>query len=113
MPGTVVRDAIANDLIADGVVELGWTGDVQFVLESDGSTLNYNVTVQGADNAAFDENVVDICHFVDVDASETVQLTTYLDKRYVQIANASGTVGGATLTPVLPHDRRVRATTTA
>lgn len=110
MPGTVVRDALAPDLIADGIVELAWTGEVQFLLEGDGSTSGYGVTVQGADNAAFDENVVDIVHFTGVGASETAQITTYLDKRYVQISGATGTAGGATLTPVLPHDRRVRAT---
>jgi hypothetical protein len=109
MPGTVVRDALAPDLIDDGIVELSWTGEIQFVLEGDGSTSGYSVTVQGADNAAFDSNVVDIVHFTGVGASETHQITTYLDKRYVRVAAAAGTAGGVTLTPVLPHDRRVRS----
>lgn len=113
MPGTVVRDALAPDLITDGVVELAWTGDVQFLLEGNGSTSGYGVTVQGADNAAFDEGVVDICHFVGAGADAVQSITTYVDKRYVQIAGATGTAGVVTLTPVLPHDRRVRATTTA
>ena len=43
MPGTVVRDALAPDLIADGVVELGWTGEIQFLLEGDGSYLKFVV----------------------------------------------------------------------
>jgi hypothetical protein len=113
MPGTVVRDALAPNLIGGAVVELAWTGEIQFELQGGASTSGYGVTVQGADNVGFDKNVVDIVSFVDVGASETAKITTYLDKRYVRIAAATGTVGTASLTPVLPHDRRTRATFSA
>ena len=109
MPGTVVRDALAPNL-ATGTHELSWTGEVQFVLEGTSSTSGYGLTVQGADDAAMSVNVVDVAHFVGVGANETAQITTYLDKRYVKISGATGTSGSATLTAVLPHDRRVRNT---
>ena len=113
MPGTTIRDALAVDLIDGNAEELLWTGPIGFELVGDGSTANYAVTVQGADDSAMSVNVVDLVSFVDADASETKFISTYLDKRYVQVSVDSGTVGEAVLTPVMPHDRRVRATTTS
>lgn len=109
MPGTVIRDALESDLIA-GNAELAWPGDVQFLLESNGSTSGYSVTVRGADDAGFTTNVVEIAHFVGVGANQTHRITTYCDKRYIGVTGAAGTAGTVTLKVVPPHDRRVRAT---
>jgi hypothetical protein len=138
MPGTVVRDSLGPaggtrniitgaTLNAAGttnstVVEVGWPGEVQFYLTTatvTGTSPTLRVLVQGADDSGFSVNAVDIASFDTVGDEDNVvkQLTTYVDKRYIRL---SVTVGGTTpvytgttCEIVLPHDRRVRATSTA
>lgn len=129
MPGTVVRDALAVDLLAD--VDLAdeaaaqdgtawealWPGDVQFVLEIatvTGSTPTLVIEIQGCETEDFSTDAVVTLTTISAgdEADGTVlAATTYVDAKYVRaVADVSGTtvVYTATLTPVLPHDRRVR-----
>lgn len=137
MPGTVVRDAIAANLL-DGVAltgtgavtgpvtEVVWPQDVAFAFETatvGGTNPTAQITIEGADNAAFDSGVVRVVAFPVTTGSaasqsdEQYQVTTYVDKRYVRAVLTKGGTSpdytGATLKAVLPHDRRVRATTSA
>jgi hypothetical protein len=131
MPGTVVRDADAPDLLSaldladEGAAQNGtaweclWPGLIQFVLDIasvTGTTPTMTILVQGSENSDFStENVVQLGDFSVGDEADntTFAFTTYVDSKYVRaVADVSGTtvVYTATLTPVLPHDRRVRGT---
>lgn len=131
MPGTVVRDANAPDLLADvdledeGAAQNGtawdaqWPGWVQFVLEIasvTGSTPTLAIDIQGCETSDF--STADVVTLGEIYAGDeadgtVLAFTTYVDTRYVRaVADVSGTtvVYTATLKPVYPHDRRVRDT---
>jgi hypothetical protein len=129
MPGTVVRDALATDLLADvdladeGVAQNGtaeevlWPRDVQFVLEIatvTGTTPTLVVTVQGCETSDFSTDpVVTLGTITAGDEADGTVLgfSTYVDSKYVRaVADVGGTtvVYDATLTVVPKHDRRVR-----
>jgi hypothetical protein len=131
MPGTVVRDANAVDLLADvdladegaaqngTAFEIGWAGLVQFVLEIatvTGTTPTLVIDIQGSENSDFStENVVTLGTISAGDEADgtVLALTTHVDSKYVRaVADVSGTtvVYTATLKAELPHDRRVRGT---
>jgi hypothetical protein len=129
MPGTVVRDAEAPNLLA-GVTttttaganqagtayEAGWSRDTQFVLNvtaKGGTTPNLTVDIQGSETSAFNSKVVTLATITAVDPAtpSTFSAETFVDSRFVRavstVTGTSGTVT-ATLTPVPKHDRRVR-----
>jgi hypothetical protein len=140
MPGTVVRDALAPDLL-DGLdlddagtetgssVELVWPAEVAFALETGtvtGTSPSITVTIQGSDLANFaaqGANVVTVGSFGTTSGTAASQsdrqytFSTYVDKRYVRaVAVVGGTTpdySGSTLKAVGPHDRRVRSSTTS
>jgi alpha-D-ribose 1-methylphosphonate 5-phosphate C-P lyase len=134
MPGTVVRDALEANLLTGATlnaagttngtaVEVLWPGDVQFYLTTatvTGSSPTMTVLIQGADDSGFTTNVVDIGAFDAVGDEDNAvkQLgSLFVDKRYVRarvaLAGTSPVYTGSTVTMVPPHDRRVRATSTA
>ena len=130
MPGTVVRDSLAPNLLAgvttttaggaaNGPVwEALWPGQVQFALNvatATGTTPTGTFTIQGCETSDFStDDVVSYGTIVAVDPADasTFGLTTHIDSKYVRVASVvTGTTGiftTTTLTPVLPHDRRVR-----
>lgn len=129
MPGTVVRDANAVDLLADvdladeGAAQNGtawealWPGYVQFVLEIasvTGTTPTLDLTIQGCETSDFSTDpVVFIGTFSVGDEADNTSFgqTMYVNSKYVRaVADVGGTtvVYTATLKPVLPHDREVR-----
>jgi hypothetical protein len=130
MPGTVVRDSLAVDLLDDvdltdeGAAQNGtawealWPGLVQFTLEIasvTGSTPTLVIDIQGCETSNF--STADVVTLGTISAGDEADgtvlgLTTYVDSKYVRaVADVSGTtvVYTATLKPVLPHDRRKRA----
>lgn len=140
MPGTVVRDALAPNLLAGldldstgsetgDSVDLSWPKDVAFVLETGtvtGTNPTIQVTIEGSDTSDFSasgNNKVSVVAFPVSTGTNTAQsnkqyqVTTYVGKRYVRavvtLGGTSPDYSNATLRAVLPHDRRVRATTSA
>jgi hypothetical protein len=130
MPGTVVRDAEAPNLLA-GVTtttaaganqagtawEASWPDHIQFVLDitaKAGTTPTLSVDIQASESPTFAANtVVTLGTIVAVDAAtpSTFALDAHVDARYVRaVSTVTGASGSytATLRPVLPHDRRVR-----
>lgn len=132
MPGTVVRDTLAPDLLSGKTLttaggafngtawEALWPGEVQFTLyvpTATGTTPTITVTIEGCETSDFStDNVVAYGTFSVVDPADASNfgLTTYVDSKYVRasgiVTGTSGVMTGSTLTPVLPHDRRVRGT---
>jgi hypothetical protein len=129
MPGSVVRDALAVDLLADvdladegaaqnGTAhEIGWAGLVQFVLEIasvTGTTPTMVIDIQGCETSDFSTDpVVTLGTISAGDEADGAVLAVVADvqSRYVRaVADVSGTtvVYTATLTPVPHHDRQVR-----
>lgn len=130
MPGTVVRDSLAPNLLsgvttttaggaANGPVwDASWPGEVQFnltVASATGTVPTGTFTIQGCETSDFTTaDVVSYGSIVAVDPADasTFGLSTHIDSRYVRIASVvTGTTGifvTAVLTPVLPNDRRVR-----
>ena len=130
MPGTVVRDSLAPNLLAgvttttaggaaNGPVwEASWPGEVQYnltVASATGTTPTITLTIQGCETADFTTaDVVSLGDIVAVDPADAsvFGLTTHTDARYVRaVSVVTGTTGvfvGAVLTPVLPNDRRTR-----
>jgi hypothetical protein len=129
MPGSVVRDALATDLLADldladegsaqnGTAhEIGWSGLTQFVLEIatvTGTTPTMVIDIQGCETSDFSTDPVVTLGTISVgdEADDTsFAVVADVDSRYVRaVADVSGTtvVYTATLTPVPPRDRRVR-----
>ncbi len=131
MPGTVVRDALAPNLVSGATLtsagttngtpyEIGWVGDVQFELVPatvSGTSPTLDITIQAADDSAFTTNVVTIGRFSQANNTNVKQLNAYVGKRYVRavvvVGGTTPSFAGTTLTPVPKHDRRVRNTTTA
>lgn len=131
MPGTVVRDSIAPNLLS-GVTtttaaganqagtawEASWPGEVQFVLvpvAKSGTTPQISVDIQGCETSDFSTaDVVTLGTIVAADPTVTASFgfSTYVDCKYVRavstVTGTSGAFTGPTLTPVLPHDRRKR-----
>lgn len=132
MPGTVVRDTLAPDLLSGKTLttaggafngtawEALWPGEVQFTLyvpTATGTTPTMTVTIEGCETSDFStDDVVAYGTFSVVDPADASNfgLTTYVDSKYVRasgiVTGTSGVMTGSTLTPVLPHDRRVRGT---
>lgn len=129
MPGTVIRDANAVNLLADvdledeGAAQNGtawealWPGWTQFVLDITsvtGSTPTLVIEIQGCETSDFSTDpVVTLGTISAGDEADGTQLafSTYVDAKYVRaVADVSGTtvVYTATLTAVPVHDRRVR-----
>lgn len=135
MPGTVVRDANATNLLAGvttttaaGAGQAGtamealWPGDVQFTLvpsAKSGTTPQISVDIQGCETSDFSTaDVVTLGTIVAADPTvgAAFGFTTYVDSKYVRaVSTVTGTTGSitATLYPVLPHDRRKRAVSPA
>jgi hypothetical protein len=130
MPGTVVRDALAVDLLADvdladegaaqegTALEVLWPGNVQFYLEIatvTGTTPTLVIDIQGCETSDFSTAaVVEYGQFEAGDEADgtVFAFETYVDSKYVRaVADVSGTtvVYDATLKVVLPHDRRTRS----
>jgi hypothetical protein len=136
MPGTLVRDALAPNLLAGAtldaagstnstVVQLDKPEDVTFVLETatvSGTNPTITLTVQGSDVAGFGSGVVTFGTLAITTGNAAAQsdvikqITTYVNKRYVRVTVALGGTNpdysDATLTPRQKHDRRT-ATSTA
>ena len=133
MPGTVVRDALETDLLADctldsagssngTALEILWPCEVQFLCEtgtidSGSSDETLEITIQGSENSDFStENVVTLgtISLVDTDDNGSFGFTTYVDAKYVRaVAVAGGTTpdfSGTTVKVVQPHYDRVRGT---
>lgn len=129
MPGTVVRDALAPDLLADvdladegaaqngTAYEIGWAGEVQFVLEIatvTGTTPTMVIDIQGCETSDFTtDDVVTIGTISVADEADASSFATvaYVTSKYVRaVADVSGTtvVYTATLKAVPAHDRQVR-----
>lgn len=129
MPGTVVRDALETDLLADvdledegaaqngTALEILWPCNVQFLLEIasvTGTSPTLDITVQGSENSDFStEDVVTLGTITAGDEADDTNLgfTTYVDSKYVRaVADVGGTtvVYTATLKAVQPHYLRVR-----
>ena len=129
MPGTVVRDALEVDLLADvdltdeGAAQSGtarellWTGWTQFALEIasvTGTAPTLVIDIQGSETSDFSDDVVTLGTVTagDEDDGAALAVSAFVDSRYVRaVADVGGTtvVYTATLTAVPPHDRRVRS----
>ena len=130
MPGTVVRDALEVDLLADvdladegaaqngTALELGWTGWTQFLLEIasvTGSTPVLTITVQGCETSDF--STADVVTLTTITAGDEADGTilaadAYVNSKYVRaVADVDGTtvVYTATLSAVPPHYLRTRS----
>lgn len=128
MPGTVIRDSIAPDLLDGATLNSAttsqgttwtslWPGEVQFYLDIStvtGTSPTLTIDIEGSENSDFStENVVTLGTITAGDEADNTVLafTTHVDAKFVR---ANVTVGGttpvytATLTPVPPQDRRVR-----
>jgi len=133
MPGTVVRDANAPNLLTGATLnsagtttgtvwDAQWPGEVTFFMDTgtiDSGTGDetMDVLIQGCETSDFTTaDVVRLGQFKieDNDDDKVFGFTTYVDTRYVRTSvTAGGTspdFSGTTLYPVLPHDRRVRDT---
>ena len=133
MPGTVVRDALETDLLADctldsatssngTALEILWPGYVQFVCEtgtidSGSSDETMTITIQGCETSDFStDDVVELgfIDLVDTDDDSEFGITTYVDAKYVRAAVVTGGTSpdfsGTTLKVVQPHYHRVRGT---
>lgn len=127
MPGTVVRDALAPNLLTGATLnaagttngtlwEAEWPEHIQFELVTGtvtGTTPSLTVEIQTAENSSFTGGTVStVGTLVATTSSQTVAFSTHVDARYVRarviVAGTSPVFTGSVLTPVLPHDRRVR-----
>lgn len=129
MPGSVVRDALATDLLADvnlddegaaqnGTAhEIGWSGLTQFVLEIatvTGTTPTMTIDIQGCETSDFSTDPVVTLGTISVgDEADGTAFAVVCDvqSKYVRaVADVSGTtvVYTATLKPVPARDRYVR-----
>lgn len=129
MPGTVLRDSLAPDLLEDvdledeGAAQNGtawealWPGHVQFNLDIasvTGTTPTLTVDIQGCETSDF--STADVVTYGTISAGDEADGTVlafdaHVDSKYVRaVADVDGTtvVYTATLKPVYPHDRRVR-----
>jgi len=130
MPGSVVRDALATDLL-DGLTlddetfvlepgtawEAGWCRHTQFVLAIatvTGSSPTLDIDIQGCETSDFSTDAVVTLATISAgdEADGTVlAVTADVNSKYVRAAvTITGTtvVYTATLTPVPAHDREVR-----
>lgn len=129
MPGTLIRDALAVDLLADvdladeGAAQNGtaqdiqWPGEVQFLLDITsvtGTSPTLVVTIEGCETSDFSTDpVVTLGTITAGDEADGTQLgfEAYVNSRYVRaVADVGGTtvVYTATLSAVTAHDRAVR-----
>jgi hypothetical protein len=135
MPGTVVRDSIAPNLLsgvtlttAAGANQAGtawealWPGNIQFTLvptAKSGTTPQISVDIQGCETSDFSTaDVVTLGTIVAADPTLNASFgfETYVDAKYVRaVSTVTGTTGTftATIVPVPPHDRRRREVTPA
>jgi hypothetical protein len=136
MPGTLVRDALAPNLLTGATlgaagstngteVQLDKPEDVTFVLDTGtvtGTNPTISVVIQGSDVSGFGSGVVTFGTIgittgnAAAQSNVERQITTYVNKRYVRaVVTLGGTnpvYTGTTLTPRQKHDRRT-ATSTA
>lgn len=128
MPGTVVRDANAPNLLdgstlnsagtTNGTVwDAQWPGHIQFTLATGtvtgSSTPTITVDIQGCETSDFSTgDVVTYATLVNAASNTVVGASTFVDSRYVRarvtLSGTSPVFTGSTLRPVLEHDRRVR-----
>lgn len=134
MPGTVVRDALAPDLLSGVTLttaaganqagtawEASWPGDIQFslvVTAKSGTTPQISVDIQASESSTFGAGTITtLGTIVAADPAITgnnavFALESYVNSRYVRaVSTVTGTSGTitATLVPVPPHDRRTRS----
>lgn len=128
MPGSVVRDALATDLLSGltltgtGTVtgtamEIGWPGKVQFVATTGtvtGTTPTLSIDIQGCETSDFSTDPVvtlGTISFGDEDDTDHA-IVVDVDAKYVRaVATKGGTspvYTGTTVYPVPAYDRRVR-----
>ena len=131
MPGTVVRDSIAVDLLAahtlttagataaaGTALEILWPGEVQFALLINavtGTTPVMYIEIEACESSDF--STTDVTTIAELTAGDQADgdelaVNTFVDAKYVRaVVSITGTTAvytGATLKAVLPHDRRVR-----
>jgi hypothetical protein len=134
MPGTLVRDALAPNILTGAtlnaagstngtIVEVVSPRDIAFILETGtvtGTTPTLTLTIQGSDSATFASGVVTYATIVLTGTtgaqSNTVrQVQAYAALRYLRatvvLGGTSPVYTGSTLTPRQEHDRRTKATT--
>ena len=138
MPGTLVRDSLAVEVIAGATLNAAGTtnGTVKEIanpewvsfqlvtpatITSTGNSATLNVELKGADNAAFDSGVVSYGRFAALSGTDDSQenltrvLDAYVDKRYVRatviLGGTAPVYTGLTCHVRQPHDRRTRSTT--
>lgn len=128
-PGTQITDAlepelldetaINNETITGTAVEVNFPGKVIAVAEvgAMAATAELDIEVQGADNSAFDENVVSFGHFDaigDADDNEVRVLAIAGWKRYMRAIAINGVAADAAVRVVLrPADWSQSNTRTA
>lgn len=132
MPGTLVTDALAVDLLSgldlDGAstqtgtaVEVNKPGDVAFVLTTTtvtGADASIDIEIQGSDASGFGSGVVSYGHFDPVivtDDNVTRVLNAKVYKRYVRavviLGGTAPVCTGSTVYTRQPHLKRTSSTT--
>jgi hypothetical protein len=132
MPGTLVQDALAPNILAGAtlnaagttngtIVQLDRPGDITFVLQLaavTGTTPTLDVVIQGSDVSNFGSGVITYGQIETSGGSQaniTRQISAYVAHQYVRavvtLAGTSPVYTGASLTPRQLHDRRTRSVT--
>jgi hypothetical protein len=134
MPGTLVRDALAPNILAGAtlnaagstngtIVEVVHPREVAFILETGtvtGTTPTLTLTIQGSDSATFASGVVTYGTIVltgttAAQSNTARQVQAYAALRYLRatvvLGGTTPVYTGSTLTPRMEHDRRTKATT--
>lgn len=132
MPGTLVQDALAPNLLAGAtlnaagstngtIVQMDRPGDVTFVLTLgtvSGTTPTGDFVIQGSDSSTFASGVVTYGQIETSGGSQSNivrQISAYAAHQFVRaVVTLGGTTPsyvGATLVPRQLHDRRTRTVT--
>ncbi|HKZ20290.1 MAG TPA: hypothetical protein VJQ57_09285 [Acidimicrobiia bacterium] len=133
MPGTLVRDSNATNLLTGSTLNAAGTttstavqidkpGEIQFVLTTGtvtGTSPTGDFEVKGADDSGMSTNVVSYGRFSQRDTTDgvTKYLRARVDSKYVQVTVILGGTNpvftGSTLYARMPNDRRTQITTSA
>lgn len=132
MPGTLVQDALAPNILVGATLNAAGTtnstavqvdrpGDVAFVLTLGtvtGTTPTSDITIQGSDDNTFATGVVTYGQIETSGGSQSSisrQISAYVSKQYVRavvvLGGTSPSYAGSTLVPRQLHDRRTRSVT--
>jgi hypothetical protein len=132
MPGTLVQDSLAPNLLAGStlnaagttngtIVQLDRPGEVAFVLTLGtvtGTSPTLDVTIQGSDVANFGSGVITYGQIETSGGSQSNAVRQISARAYHRFVRAVVVVGGtspvytgSTLVPRLPQDRRTRTVT--